>query len=319
MRLRQLQYFVAVAEEQHFGRAAERLRVAQPGVSQQIKLLERSLGAQLFVRGSGGVQLTEAGDALLDHARLVLELADRTSEIPRLVARGKAGFLKVGTAALQVHPVANEVIAEFRARYPLVEVELHPGFGPAQIDVLRRRTLDATFVNAPFDDDEGLRYLALGALEIRVALPDAHPLSALDRIPPAELLKERFIEVPRAVDPSLVDHAREQVFGDAEVPEPVEVADTTLETRLRMVADAEGFTLTIRPEETDLPVPGVAYRSIAGRTPTVEYGLAWLDSSASAFVASFVETAERVVADRPADDARPRRGAGTTTRKERAS
>ena len=88
MRLRQLEYFVAVAEERHFGRAAERLRVAQPGVSQQIKILERSLGAKLFIRGSDGVRLTEAGGALLDHARLVLELADRTSEIPRLVTNG---------------------------------------------------------------------------------------------------------------------------------------------------------------------------------------------------------------------------------------
>ena len=129
MRLRQLEYFVAVAEEHHFGRAAERLRVAQPGVSQQIKLLERSLGAKLFIRGSDGVQLTEAGGALLDHARLVLELADRTSEIPRLVTNGKAGLLKVGTAAIHVHPVANRIIADFRERFPLVDLQLHPGLG----------------------------------------------------------------------------------------------------------------------------------------------------------------------------------------------
>src|SRR6186997_455470 len=132
MRLRQLEYFVAVAEERHFGRAAERLRVAQPGVSQQIKILERSLGAKLFIRGSDGVRLTEAGGALLDHARLVLELADRTSEIPRLVTNGKAGLLKVGTAAVHVHPVANRIIAEFRERFPLVDLELHPGLGVAQ-------------------------------------------------------------------------------------------------------------------------------------------------------------------------------------------
>lgn len=321
MRLRQLQYFVAVAEEHHFGRAAERLRVAQPGVSQQIKTLERLLGAQLFVRGSDGVHLTEAGGALLDHARLVLELAERTTEIPGLVTRGKAGLLKVGTDAMHLHPGANQVIADFRERSPLVDVQLHPGFGSTQIELLRQRRLDATFVNAPLDDDVGLRYLALGTLEIRVALPDAHPLSALDRIPSAELLKERFIAVPRAVDPSFVDHVREQVFGEAEAPDPVEVADTTLETRLRMVADAEGFTLTIRPEETDLPIPGVAYRHIGGRTPMVEYGLAWLDVSASAFafVSSFVETAERVAADRRTADGPSRRRGGKAGQKVQAS
>jgi DNA-binding transcriptional LysR family regulator len=215
--------------------------------------------------------------------------------------------------------VANQVIADFREHCPLVDLQLHPGFGSTQIDLLRQRMLDAAFVNAPLDDDEGLRYLALGALEIRVALPDPHPLSALDRIPPAELLKERFITVPRAVDPSLVDHAREQVFGRAEPPDPVEVTDASLETRLRMVADSEGFTLTIRPEETDLPVPGVAYRHIAGPTPTVEYGLAWLDSSASEFVASFVETAERVGADGRADVAPSRRHRGKTGQRVQAS
>jgi hypothetical protein len=121
------------------------------------------------------------------------------------------------------------------------------------------------------------------------------------------------------VDPSFVDHAREQIFGETEPPDPVEVADATLETRLRMVADAEGFTLTVRPEETDLPIPGVAYRHLDGPTPTVEYGLAWLDSSASAFVTQFVETAERIVAEHRADDARSRRRGGTAGQKVRAS
>ena len=318
MRLRQLEYFVAVAEERHFGRAAERLRVAQPGVSQQIKILERSLGAQLFIRGSDGVRLTDAGGALLDHARLVLELADRTREIPRLVTNGKAGLLKVGTAAIHVHPVANRIIADFRERFPLVDLELHPGLGVAQVDLLRRRALDATFVNAPLEDEEGLRYLPLGALEIRVALPEDHRLAALDRIPRAELLKERYITVPRAVDPAFIDRAHEEVFGEG-LPDIEEVADTTLETRLRMVADGEGFTLTIRPEDMDLPIAGVAYRRIAGRTPKIEYGLAWVDSAASSFVSSFVEIAEHVAADARADETPARRRAGSAGQKKQAS
>ncbi len=317
MRLRQLEYFVAVAEERHFGRAAERLRVAQPGVSQQIKILERSLGAKLFIRGSDGVQLTDAGGALLDHARLVLELADRTSEIPRLVTNGKAGLLKVGTAAIQVHPVANRIIADFRERFPLVDLELHPGLGAAQVDLLRRRALDATFVNAPLEDEEGLRYLPLGTLEIRVAVPEGHRLAALDRIPRAELLKERYITVPRAVDPSFIDRAHEEVFGQG-LPDTEEVADTTLETRLRMVADGEGFTLTTRPEEMDLPIAGVTYRRIAGRTPKVEYGLAWVDSAASSFVASFVEIAERVATE-ARDETPARRRGGSAGQKQQAS
>lgn len=318
MRLRQLEYFVAVAEEHHFGRAAERLRVAQPGVSQQIKILERSLGAKLFIRGSDGVQLTEAGGALLDHARLVLELADRTSEIPRLVTNGKAGLLKVGTAAIHVHPLANRIIADFRERFPLVDLQLRPGIGASQVYLLRRRALDATFVNAPLEDEEGLRYLRLGALEIRAAVPEDHRLAALDRIPRAELLKERYITVPRGVDPAFIDRAHEEVFGH-ELPDTEEVADVTLETRLHMVADGEGFTLTIRPEEMDLPIAGVAFRRIAGRTPKLEYGLAWVDSAASSFVASFVEIAERVAAEARADETPARRRGGSAGQKRQAS
>jgi DNA-binding transcriptional LysR family regulator len=318
MRLRQLEYFVAVAEERHFGRAAERLRVAQPGVSQQIKLLERSLGAKLFIRGSDGVQLTEAGGALLDHARLVLELADRTSEIPRLVMNGKAGLLKVGTAAIQFHPLANQIIADFRERFPLVDLQLHPGLGTSQIDLLRKRALDAAFVNGPLENEEGLRYLLLGTLEIRVALPEDHRLAALDRIPRAELLKERYLTVPRAVDPSFIDRAHEEVFGQ-EIPDTEEVTDTTLETRLHLVADGKGFTLTMRPEDMDLPIPGVAYRHIAGRTPKLEYGLVWVDSAASSFVASFVEIAERVAAEARADEAPARRRGGSAAQKQQVS
>lgn len=320
MRLRQLEYFVTVAEERHFGRAAERLRVAQPGISQQIKILERSLGAQLFIRGSGGVQLTEAGEALLDHARLVLELAERTQEIPGLVARGKAGRLKVGTAAMHVLPVANEVIGGFRDRFPLVELEIHPGFRPSQLDLLRRRVLDVSFVTAPFEVEAGLGSMALGALEIRVALPAGHPLAALDRIPRAELMKERYIGMPRAADPSFVDQVRGDIFGPGGPRNLVEVADITLETRLRMVADGEGITITIRPEETDLPNPGVVYRHIAGRTAAVEYGIAWSDSAASAFVAPFVEIAERAATQaNSGSHAAASRGRGASRKRKQAS
>ena len=322
MQLRQLEYFVAVAEERHFGRAAERLRVTQPGISQQIKSFERSVGTQLFTRGRGGVQLTEAGSALLDHARLVLELVDRSQEIPRLATHGKTGFLKVGTAAVHEHPAANQVISDFRERFPLVEVRLHPGFGPSQVELLRRRLLDVSFVNAPVVDEQGLRYLALGALEVRVALPERHRLASLNRIPRADLLRERYVAMPRAVDPSLVDHVREAVFGKAELPDLVEVTDATLETRLHAVAEGHGFTLTIRPEESDLPIAGVAYRRVVGRIPRIEYGLAWVDSAASSYVTSFVETAERLVAaraDADSDDAHSRRRQRTGPHAERAS
>src|SRR5207237_10597895 len=121
--LRQLQYFVAVAEERHFSRAAARLRIAQPGLSQQIKSLEVSLGVQLLVRDKRHVELTAPGALFLDHARIVLEGADRALRSARLASRGRKTVLKVGTFMERNRPHADEVLRRFRERHPDAELE----------------------------------------------------------------------------------------------------------------------------------------------------------------------------------------------------
>src|SRR5437870_1482036 len=195
--LRHLRYFVAVAEELHFARAAERLRIAQPGLSQQIKALERSVGVELFKRDRRGVELTDAGRTLLGQARQVLELSERAVESTRVAATTRTGPLKVGTSAIGNTPVANEVLMEFQARFPNVNVEILPGFTPPSIDALTRRALDAAIVFAPFESPEGLRYLRLDRLELSVVLPTSHRLASLERVPRSELLKEPILEGPR--------------------------------------------------------------------------------------------------------------------------
>src|SRR5207302_5638535 len=124
--LRQLRYSVAVAEELHFGRAAARLRIAQPGLSQQIKRLERVLRVQLLLRDKLHVEMTPAGEVLLDHARLAIELVDRAIASTRAADQGKSGLLKVGARALGLYPVANEVLAEFLERFPHVAIDFLP-------------------------------------------------------------------------------------------------------------------------------------------------------------------------------------------------
>lgn len=295
MELRHLQYFVAVAEERHFGRAAERLRIAQPGLSQQIKSLERSVGARLFDRGGRGVDLTEAGKALLDHARLILDLAGQAKRIPRLATEGKLGELRVGTEAVDVHMLANDVLEGFRERSPEVEVTLYPGFGPQHIEDLRRRTLDVAFVNAPFEGFEGLRYVAMDELELRVVLPEGHRLASLDRIPREELFKDRFIAMPKGANPLVIDHVLDQLFGDAEQPESIEVVDLTEGTRLQLVGEGEGFSVTLRPVAAELRVPGVVHRRLEGPVPVVEYGIAWFEGNLSPYVEPFVRYAQELV------------------------
>ncbi len=151
MELRQLEYFLAVVDERHFGRAAERLGVAQPGLSRQIKALERSLGSQLLIRNSRRVEVTDAGEILAEQARLILELAARAREIQRLAERGKRNLLKVATGAAGLHRLTDVVLREFGSRFEEAEVELLPGFGPQNLDALRRRAVDVAFVSSPIE------------------------------------------------------------------------------------------------------------------------------------------------------------------------
>jgi DNA-binding transcriptional LysR family regulator len=293
--LRQFRYFAAVAEERHFGRAAERLHIAQPGLSRQIKAVERVLGVPLFERLSTGVQLTAAGEVLLDHARMMIELAERAAITTRLAVHGKKALIKIGTPAAGIHPGGNDLLRAFQARNPDVEVEVHPGFAPQNIEDLRRHTLDVAIVLVPFASAENLRYLPLGTVELLVAVPSGHPLASLGRIPRSALLREPFLDWPRNMDPPLVDHLRRSVFGRFEHPKGVEVADATDANRLLLVAEGAGIAVPLFPSLAGLNIPRVVFRRLA-QPAYLEYGIAWLDMHASRAVPAFVDIARGVVA-----------------------
>jgi DNA-binding transcriptional LysR family regulator len=136
--LRQFRYFIAVAEERHFGRAAARLHIAQSGLSQQILKLERAVGVQLLIRDRRGVEITEAGRAFLDQARLTVELADRAV----MAERGRSALLRLGTPILGIPIVAEAALREFEATFPDVEGEIHPRLNPDLIDGVSTYELD---------------------------------------------------------------------------------------------------------------------------------------------------------------------------------
>jgi DNA-binding transcriptional LysR family regulator len=191
---RQFRYFIAVAEELHFGRAAERLHIAQSGLSQQILKLERSVGAQLLIRDRRGVQFTEAGRVFLEQARQAVELADRAMASPRLAERGKSGLLRVGTTILAMPPMAGRLLQAFEERFPDVQVELHPRVISELIDGISTFALDVAVVIAPYKSvDPPPRYQQLGTYELVAAIPEGHRLSKLKRIPRSELLTETLI------------------------------------------------------------------------------------------------------------------------------
>ncbi len=218
--LRQFRYFIAVAEELHFGRAAERLHIAQSGLSQQIGKMERSLHAQLFTRDrSKGVQLTEAGRVFLDQARLTVELADRAVASVALAERGKRALLKVGTTVIGMPPMAERLLQTFGDRFPDVEVELHPRLISELIDGISTFALDVAVVFSPFKSvDPPPRYQQLGAYELVAAVPEGHRLAKLERVPRSELLTEPFIDGPRNINPELSDYIHTALFGETRIP-----------------------------------------------------------------------------------------------------
>src|ERR1041385_577187 len=179
MELRHLRYFIAVAEEGHITRAAERLGMQQPPISQQIKALERELKIQLFRRKPRGVDLTEAGRAFLVDARSVFERIQHAVDTAQRADRGEQGRISVGvSAAASFHPFVLPVIRAFRQAFPLVSVSLDERLTVNLVDDLNHERLDAAFMRVPNGDTKGIQVRLLMEEEAIVALPSDHPLAS---------------------------------------------------------------------------------------------------------------------------------------------
>ena len=178
MELWHLKYFIAVAEEGHITRAAERLGMQQPPLSQRIKAIERELDVQLFHRRARGVELTEAGRAFLDNARAVLAQLDHTFETTRRTARGEEGRISIGIVpASPFHPIVPRAIRAFREAYPMVSLRLEEGLGGELLELLRNEQIDVAFIRTPHADQEGLVINRLLEEPMLVALSSAHALA----------------------------------------------------------------------------------------------------------------------------------------------
>ena len=196
--LRHLRYFIAVAEERHITRAAERLGIQQPPLSQRIKAIERELDVQLFRRKPRGVELTEAGRAFLDNARALLAHFDHTFETTRRTARGEQGRISVGvTPTSPFHPFVPRVVRAFRESYPQVFLRLEERLGHELVEQLRNEHIDVAFIRTPVADPEGLVVHSLIEEPILVALPSGHALARSGGGAPAvslqRLARETFI------------------------------------------------------------------------------------------------------------------------------
>jgi len=292
LELRQLRYFIAVAEERHFGRAAARLRIAQPGLSQQIKQLEKTAGVTLLTRDKRQVQVTAAGEAFLYYARLAVEAAERALESARL-GDNKTAVLKIGSG-IAVYPGFGEAVNRFKTRFPRVEVDLEPGIVKHAIATLTRREIDVATVFMPFESPVDVRYEEVGYVEPVVICSSGHHLADLQKIPKSLLLEETVFMWPRNLNAPLVDHIRDQVFSGAEPRRVVELADVA-ETFAR-VAAGDGISL-VNPSLGGMSPSGLTTRPLED-PPRFSYGAAWLDPPVSPYVVPFIDTWREVTTAR---------------------
>jgi DNA-binding transcriptional LysR family regulator len=261
MDIRQLRYFTAVAEELNFTRAAERLHISQPPLTRQVQALEESLGVALFLRKPQGVQLTEAGKALLADARNLASLMEQSVERAQLAGRGDVGRLDVGffgTAAFEVLP---RVLASYREAHPRVKLVLHPGQTPAQVVALRQGRVAAVFERQlPRDPDIAVEVAAKE--DVLVAMPTGHRLAQRTVITVEDLRGEPMI-LPEGLPPQMSGMAvrvfRSHGMVLTEGPRCLDMTSGTV-----LVACGAGLFL-VPASMAVVAMPGVVYRPLQCR------------------------------------------------------
>lgn len=270
MELRQLRYFVAVAEALHFGRAAARLHMSQPPLSRQIKAFEAELGTALFVRTSRGVRLSSSGSALLVDARRLLREADAIAAGAHLAGRGEIGAVRLGFISTASYNVLPKALPEFRRRRPGVRLHLQEATSDAQGAMLRDGDLDAALVVPPlFEADCAYRPLLRESLI--AALPARRRWPR--RVPLATLAGEPFILFPRKAGVGLYD----LIVGfcrDAGFTPRIEQEAIQMPTIVSLVAAGMGVAL-VPASLRQMRRAGVIYRPLGETSPLMEVGLAW--------------------------------------------
>ena len=271
--LRQLTSFVAVAEELHFRRAAERLHLAQPSVSQHIRGLEAELGVRLFERNRRGAALTAAGDALLPEARDLLARAEGAAAIARSTGIGERGRLRLSLTRSLTGGIAGAIVAAYRQRYPEVELELSVGNTMLHVEQLLEGDIDVGFVRPPLEQP-GLDERVLGREPMVCVLPKGHPLANRGRVRSADLRDEPLVWWPEHHGPGAWREVRREVYGDPPWP-PIDRIEPEEERIVSAVAEGAGISFIMLERSRSLRIPGAIYRRFAPPEPTMGIALAW--------------------------------------------
>jgi DNA-binding transcriptional LysR family regulator len=297
MDLRRVRYFVAVAEELHFRRAAERLHLAQPGLSQQVRKLEVELGVDLLYRTKRGVSLTAAGSLFLDEARRLLRHADEAARTARNARVGTIGRLRLGHVVDAVPAVLPRAIAAFAANYPGIEIV--PEAVPARraVEDVRNGRLDIAVVALPAPAT-GMKVTPFAVERTVAAVADRHVLSGRSEIAIADLEDMPLVLLPRATNPPLYDGVIAACRSAQVAPRLLEMAEPLVEHALLIVASGLGIALLPASVSERYRTVGVTFRPLAAPAPMTELAFVTRAEEGQVAVAAFLRVTREL--DAPA-------------------
>jgi DNA-binding transcriptional LysR family regulator len=276
--LRLWRQFVAVAEELHFGRAALRLHMTQPPLTQAIAQLERVLGARLFERTKRSVQLTDTGRILLPLARDLLQRAKDLSATARASASGALGCLKLAFVSTAGFGLLPDWIMAFRHAFAQVQLELMEATGDVQLEALASGEVDAGFfLHSPGFAPPELQRLLVAVEPLTLALPERHPLTKLPVLELKSVLSAPLVTFPRRIVPSLFDAIFGMYHAAGQVPVVAQEA-IQMQTIVNLVSAGLGVAW-VPASVQQFQRPGVVYRNVLGPVPACETSLVWMRRS----------------------------------------
>ncbi|ALU96905.1 MULTISPECIES: LysR family transcriptional regulator [Streptomyces] len=293
MELRHLNAFLAVAEELHFGRAAKRLQMAQPPLSQQIRQLEKELGVQLFHRNTRSVRLTSAGETFLEPVRTVLDDLDTAVRAARSAGIGEYGRVTIGFAGASSHETLPRLTRAVRAAHPGLELVMTgQTYANTALSRVADGSLDLGFVRLPVARP-GVAHRVIDEEELVCALPSDHPLARRETVPLDVLAGEPFVSFPANSGSTVRDAMTEACENAGFTPRIVQEAPDSY-TILALVAAGVGVTLTVTSVQ-HIQQNGLVYRPLAGPAVRLRAALAWRADNPSAALRAVLAVAEEAL------------------------
>lgn len=294
MELRHLRYFVAVGEEQHYGRGAQRLRVAQPALSRQIQDLEEEVGFKLFDRLARGVKLSTAGKLFLEEARRILQQVDEATKRARRVASGQLGTLRVGCIeSMTWHGVVPDSFRHFRERQPDAELQIKPLSSLEQMAAVQSGQLDAGFLFTIADVERDLTKVEIALVNLMLAVPKGHPLAKSKSLRLRDLNNASFIWFPRRESPYFYDRLMHACFrGGLKSPRIVQegVNEATI---LSLVSCGLGVAFVSSATRWRCP-ESVMLLAVTDLKLPLPFALIWRKDNTAPLLKNFVEDVRRI-------------------------